>query len=144
MKNSTNPMVKTYIVIHIRNSLNSSYIVDYMHWNYELNNCIIKACKRLIIITGLISQSLQLQAQVALSNQGWRHNSWKCAKSCARRSVSFYDLWAVAIFCLHSSCNHVSEARPSFKKTRAERCHAKWWGLRGCNPAIHMFPLAFL
>ena len=63
------PRSKTHMVIRLRNSLNSSYIIDYMHYNYELNNCIIKECKPLIIITGLISQSLQLQAQVTLANQ---------------------------------------------------------------------------
>jgi hypothetical protein len=35
IKNSTDHMVKTHIVIHPRNSFNSSYIIDYMHYNYD-------------------------------------------------------------------------------------------------------------
>jgi len=69
IKNSTDPMAKTHIVSHLRDSFNSSYIIDYKHNNYESNNCIIKECKPLIIITGLIPHSHQLKAQVTLANQ---------------------------------------------------------------------------
>jgi len=62
-------MIKTHIVIHLKNSFNSSCITDYMHYSYESNNCVIKECKPLII-TRLIPQSLQIQAQVTLANQG--------------------------------------------------------------------------
>jgi len=70
IKNSPDPTVKTHIVNRLRNSFNSSYIIDYKNYNYESNNCIIKECKPLIIITGLIPYSLQLKTQVTLANQG--------------------------------------------------------------------------
>jgi hypothetical protein len=41
------------------------------------------------IISGLIPQSLQLQAQATLASLSWCHKSGQCAKSCARRSVCF-------------------------------------------------------
>ena len=40
-------------------------------------------------ITGLIPQSLQVQALVRLASLGWCCKSGECAKSCARRSVCF-------------------------------------------------------
>jgi len=40
-------------------------------------------------VTGLISQRLQLQTQVAVASLGWCHKEGECAKLCARRSVCF-------------------------------------------------------
>jgi hypothetical protein len=39
--------------------------------------------------------------------------------------------------CWHSNCDHMTEVEVcKVCETCAESCHAKWWGLCGCNPAI--------
>jgi hypothetical protein len=62
-------------------------------------------------ITRLISQSLQLKAQVTLASLGCCHKSGKQATSCARISLCF-SVRAVEMpifICLRSIRNHVTE-----------------------------------
>ena len=91
-----------------------------------------------LIIPGLIPWSLQLQAQVKLASLVWSPKSGMCAKSVrVKRCVSAVGAMEVLVFvCLHSSCNHVTDVEGTkFCETRAESCHAKWWGLCEYNPA---------
>ena len=84
--------------------------------------------------TGVIPQSLQLQALVISASLCWHHKSGQCAKSCARRPV------CLGQYCSASMPDAVMF--PRYEGCRSERLAPKVvvqnaGGLCGINPAIH-------
>lgn len=87
-----------HIGVELSNPSNREVHVNTVKFDIEplsvcccLGRCIegVDKAKYHLCSTGLIPQSLQLQAQVTLASLGWCHTSIECAKSCARISVYF-------------------------------------------------------
>ena len=72
--------------IPVLHSNHPSNIIQLRHFKKKKKS---KVCNMpyWMCILGLIPQRLLFQKQVMWASLGWYHNSWECAKSCARRSV---------------------------------------------------------
>ena len=109
-----------------------------MCWNRTVCPVVLPS---VIVIAGLIPQSLQLRAQLTLASQA-DVTSLESARIGVRVGQCVSAVRAVEVsvlVCLRSGCSHATElGGPRFCGARAEGCHSTWWGLCGSNPAIHI------